>query len=1413
MKLNNKKICIIIIAISFLLMISFLLYNKVGLADENSNKVAIASAKISAITTGNDNDNIVDSFDTIKYTISNISIKGKNDENSYSDRVINIKATVPDDIKKYVSFDKNKMEQEHTYSINNVDTGVDPKSYEITLYVLGAPNNTSISPKFEIQESTNTDAAAIVTLGKVDSNTYYNYSNGEHNIASGIDNNMPTLVNSSSNSIKFDLKEQQDGGQAATYEGNNGRFLTYLLSVYLDEPIKGKEVKGDDISFNISTSSDAIMKDNWIRPYTNEKVEMINPTIFDLPYSSSLVPGQITTTGIKGYNALFESSKSNADGSVLNGKHIIGTYAITVFSKRGSSESVTNTLNVNNITVNGTSYGSLSKTKSNFAYSSSDYSLESEFYDTEGKKISEEKGKGSASKGTTLVYKTKFNYNISSSNNGLKEIIKIDSNAFRFVPLNDKDVKITVKDNKLSDTDFEVKFVSGEFKKSNYTISNCSTSFDTSDQVMNLYGGPCIKANQNVETTYDNISSAKTSDNKEVRLTKLIIQTKDGIKLPDNLELTVEVGVRVRNVSDITKTYQATTMVTSSDYDSNKVYFLPSESEAKNSSNYLKTTYAGSYPIVNSNNPWGDSLKIVNFTSRQTITVDNKNEDGSMKINYTASDTETLTYNISTNIEDLNQEVGADDVWYINNLKVKVTIPSTLKYIKDKSLGEPVETKEGNNTILTYTLPYTKPNMNIKDIKFKATINTGGNSNDITVKSVAQAVNINGEIDTSYIGTMEGSLTIHVVGTKNIILSQKIQSDKTVVEKNEEFSYSLSIHNNTTSDVTNYSILDILPKNNKNGSKYNGTYKVKVELPNGMNASVKCSTKESIIEEVFDVNNNFQECSATTQEVEATAIRIDNISISEGTTIDGINVKVIPTSNEYEDKYVNAFIGAGTNLDTTKSNKLEVRVVSRNISGRVFSDNNANGIEDKGDSYIENIPVTLYSIDNSNNINKVEDTVTDKDGKYKFKNLNIGKYKIRANYNKEDYDLTLRYATEDQTKDSDAIKIEDGVAEIITKKSDLPSVNGINVNRDVESILDMNIGLISRKSFGFGIDKFITRVDLTYNNQTEVTNYPNLKVVKKDIRNSLNATSKVYYGIKVENRSTTAGYVKLINENIPTGATFDENDPVNKGWFYTNGQLQNISLANDLMQPGDTRYLTIALNIPRQTEFRSYVNTVTLLDIEKYDPAELVDDSETSANTYTLGEEIDYAGVKWNVINIENSGDEQLLTLLSKESVTNSIHTSELPYKWSKSNINQFLNSSFIDSTSLNPSVLKDNIICDDASGLPVGSVGGTLQSQSENKCQSGIYTTSKIRLMNRKDFEILLGSTSDASFLGSEDFWLMDSVYAAQTHNSYGVVTNSVSNKAYYAKGNLYNNTADASTTKQVRPVITISNKNIIPE
>ena len=1515
---NNKKLSFTLSIIA-LLIISFIIYNIVGKADQYANKIKMDKVKLTGISTGtngftndglnysdpssytkdtgyvagndsNDKNRIVRSFDSLTYHFD-FSIKGKNDSNDYEERNVSIKVTLPDEIVKYVTFDPNAVANEstHTYTFDGIDTyGSFQK--DITLYVLGAPNGTQINPKFEIQEATNTDANYVINLGNNGSSYNYDYIDGNYSTTSstqGFTNYMPTIVSSKTSNVRFKLLGQTNEGQKATYDNKLGRYLTYVLGLEIvgDESngVKGYTMPDkNNITFNIDSSqngnvSTGIMNSEWARTYGVNKVSNIESVKVALPYSSDVeasrkvkAPGNISLEGhagtISGYDFTYNSMNVNADDSALSkSEYVFGTYAITVFSERSASDArndITNNLNIDNINIKDTagtniSVPSVNTSLVNKYYEVVDYSLNTEIFDEGYEKVADSSGKGSVSKGTTTILRTNFNYNKTLSDQGLKEVIKIDPNAYRFVPINNKDITITIDapdGSNLNASDFEVKYIAGDFKNSNYSVSTiddrlsqedlaiasstCPNNLSSysNDQIMNLYGGPCIKDNSIEE--YDSLADAKI-DNKEVPITKIIVQTKKGVKLPDSTKVTIDVGVRVRNVSDLTQTYQLAVVASSSDYDDLLTYYAPriinGENSITNPNNYKKTTYKGNtITSIDTDSPWGNTLKIVNFTSRQVVSVTNKNSDGSMKINYNANNGTTINYNIKTIIADNNEKVGADDVWYINHLKVYVSLPKELTYIPDKALGTPEVIENNDGTTLIYTLPYTKPNMNIKDINFKAIIKPTikGSSVPITVSSKAEAININNERDTSYFELLKGSLTIYAAGIENVIVSQKVGEEGSVIEKNGTSSYILEAYNNTNNNVTDYSLLDILPSNNdKNGSKFSGSYKVKVTIPNSQgSAKVLCSTKDyaKLTNEVLDSNNDFKECNITDEYVSATAIRIDKLKINANSKMDDIKVSIKTTDNNFEDKYINSFVGGSKTYSQNESNKIEIRVVSRNISGRVFIDYNENGIEDDKDKYLKNIPLTLYKLDTENNMTEIEDTVSDENGKYKFKNLDVGRYKVRASYNKETYDLTLRYATEDPTVDSDAYKIEEGVVEISNKRTP-QEPDGIRLTREVESASDMNIGLIPRKSFGFDIDKYITKVDLTYNNTTETHNYLNQKIVKEDVRSSLRASAKVYYGIKVTNNSTTAGYIKAVTEFTPNGAIFDENDPYNKGWFYSaNGQLENKTLEDDLVAPGDTRYLTIALNVPPQSEYKSYINTV-ILDVEPYNP-ELAEDTNATSNLYSLGEAVTYAGIDWHVVNINTvSETEQQVTLLADSSSSNERmgHTTSNSdtYKWSTSLINKYINSDYINTNTLNTPILIDANICDDASGLPAASYGGTLQS--EGTCQSGIYNTYKVRLLTEAEYNKLkTSSLGDLSWLyGDRDFWIQNSVYIDQQHNSYGVIKDvtMVKNLAKFAsKTNTsiqtgydsnISNWVRSNTLKEVRPVITISNKNIIAE
>ena len=352
---------------------------------------------------------------------------------------------------------------------------------------------------------------------------------------------------------------------------------------------------------------------------------------------------------------------------------------------------------------------------------------------------------------------------------------------------------------------------------------------------------------------------------------------------------------------------------------------------------------------------------------------------------------------------------------------------------------------------------------------------------------------------------------------------------------------------------------------------------------------------------------------------------------------------------------------------------------------------------------------------------------------------------------------------------------------------------------------------------------------MNYNNTLTTTNYDNQTKVLLSVKKTLKATARVYYGIKIENNSTKAGYVNLIDESIPNRMNFSSADSYNSGWFYQDGSLRNVSLAGNLINPGESRYLKIVLDLPSQEEAGTYINTVTLLDIEEYKKEPLAPDTNPDSNTYEVGEGVMYAGVNWHVVKTEDGSDgEQMLTLLADSGTIKSTmgHTNSKndTYKWSTSNINKYVNEQFANTNSLNLPILADSSVCDDASGLPVASFGGSLEI--EKTCQSSKYNTYKVRLLTESEYNNLISSQKeDLSWLyGNSDFWLMNSVYVDQKYDPYGRITDitNVKNLAKYVSKsstsiqNGYNSSSTSkwvtsNTKKEVRPVITVSNKNVI--
>ena len=486
----------------------------------------------------------------------------------------------------------------------------------------------------------------------------------------------------------------------------------------------------------------------------------------------------------------------------------------------------------------------------------------------------------------------------------------------------------------ISKDDFEVKYLTGEFKNTYYYVSevdqrlknedkdafnnictNTNISNLSNDQVLNIYGSPCISANPGAEITYDKINDAVDEDENEIPITKVIVQTKPGIKLPDN----------IRNVADITRPYQVATTLSTSDYDNVLKYYYPEGTEVINPDNYVLPTISGKDVIGVNNVSYAKSIRIANYTSDQEIKVLNKDSDDKMKTTYNTKDNDTIVYRVKPIITDNNMNVGVDDTWIVKYVKLEIVLPSELSYVADRQLDKFLDnvTVTNSGTVLEYTLPYTKPNADNSYIEFKSILSSKIKDTGIpvTVRSYISALNVNKEVDNSLFGKSYKDFTIYANGESKVILEQRLGSNGSITEKDGEFSYLLSVYNNTSDDVTNYTIMDILPyTNDSRNSKISGTYEVKLNVPDSLNgATIYCSTDDSssIKRDINDSSNTWTECSDITSTYkDITAFKITDISVDIDNYTDPVEVIIKPTNNNYSDTYTNDFIGGSDNNKT-----------------------------------------------------------------------------------------------------------------------------------------------------------------------------------------------------------------------------------------------------------------------------------------------------------------------------------------------------------------------------------------------------------------------------------------------------------------------------------------------------------------
>lgn len=249
---------------------------------------------------------------------------------------------------------------------------------------------------------------------------------------------------------------------------------------------------------------------------------------------------------------------------------------------------------------------------------------------------------------------------------------------------------------------------------------------------------------------------------------------------------------------------------------------------------------------------------------------------------------------------------------------------------------------------------------------------------------------------------------------------------------------------------------------------------------------------------------------------------------------------------------------------------------TKKITGTVWVDKNRDGVKDADEEKVGNVTVIL--IDQNGNIVKNEKkveciTTTDSDGNYLFNNLYSGTYTVIFLYESSFYSATT-YRKEgiDESINSDAIDksvVFDGTQRVagVTEAIKVTTSN----------IYNIDLGLVENAKFDLKLDKTV-KVITTNNGKDVVEHTYNSKNAKIDFEAKYIAQSSmvVEYSITITNEGGVAGYAKKIADYIPTELKF--NSELNKDWYEgTNGTVYNSSLANTIINPGESKTVTLIL--------------------------------------------------------------------------------------------------------------------------------------------------------------------------------------------------------------------------------------------
>lgn len=322
---------------------------------------------------------------------------------------------------------------------------------------------------------------------------------------------------------------------------------------------------------------------------------------------------------------------------------------------------------------------------------------------------------------------------------------------------------------------------------------------------------------------------------------------------------------------------------------------------------------------------------------------------------------------------------------------------------------------------------------------------------------------------------------------------------------------------------------------------------------------------ETVTYEIEEVANFIQGSTEAEELINEYSLRVDSFEI-ETAKIEHI---LQPTESSGQ-------VNNGGNTSNGNDNNTNQNSEYKIISGVAWIDENENGQKDSNENTVQGITVKLLDVKKNQFATDLEGKIltatTSETGFYSFSEVQKGKYIVIFEYDNTKYGLTTLE--------------KEGVSNEVNSNAFTKTIN-INgteskvaateiLNVDGENISNINIGLITAKKYDLQLDKFISKVTVQ-NNKTVSNTYNEATLVKQEIdaKQVNNTMVVVEYTIRVTNKGDVAAYVKRIADYLSVDYKF--NSELNKDWYQSGNDVYCTGLANEKIEPGKSKEVTLTV--------------------------------------------------------------------------------------------------------------------------------------------------------------------------------------------------------------------------------------------